>query len=40
MKTVFPGGSISDDAQGRLFAAHTKRVEGVLGEWADQVLYV
>lgn len=31
---------LSDNAQGRLLATHTKCVEGVLGEWTDQVLYV
>lgn len=40
MKIVFLHGFFSDNAQGRLFATHTKCVEGVLGEWADQVLYI
>lgn len=39
-EVVFLHESFSDNAQGRLFATHTKCVEGVLGEWADQVLYI
>ena len=32
--------SLSDNAQGRIPATHTKRAEGLPGEWTDQILYI
>lgn len=32
--------SLSDNAEGRLPAAHTQCAEGVFGEWTNKVLYL